>query len=615
MRRSIFGSVGVVALTLLVTLGRRNLGTDSVPPVASPIAAPLEPAADELPHAFRLPTGEPPALSCQAAQGIIAEVRAKLAAAPTPVDPNALARATSDWLDPHGLWSAAPDAPLAAALELRAHGLLAELEGTGPCRVSRELGTTLVQWIDLLRRDFLQAGPSDTPLDQPIFESGAVTQPARVLSHALGARILSAEERWGDDVRGYSAVARHRYFPELDADGWSQVLLAAAVRAYVPLVDPHGAWAPHDEEASVYELDLEAHAPVRFWERALRTPLGPRIESGALAPLHEGDIVLALGGVITAGLAIEQMDQLGFAISETRGPTEVMVLRGDQVMPLVLRAEPSSREVLAEELATERVVYGDGAALVVTVHEVRDDLGELLARALLRERGGAIAGVLLDLRGNGGGSTDGAMAALGVFLPGASLFPMRRRDGSLEVDRASEPPLVDRWLGPVATLVDGETASAAEMIAGALVSYHRGPSVGERTFGKGCAQEYLDDEMRAGVLRLTTLVFALPDGTPLQRLGLIPTLRLPMTASKANEREALLPHSLPSWKGPDVRTAGLVGHEPSWPRSWPAHRGRVGPCRLPDVCRALLLLGGDETGRGLPRAGAAARGVHRRPSN
>ena len=224
-------------------------------------------------------------------------------------------------------------------------------------------------------------------------------------------------------------------------------------------------------------------------------------------------------------------------------------------------------------------------------------------------------GVLVPYAAEGGGSGGGGSASSPGGAPGSSSGGRRWRDGSLEVDRASEPPLVDRWLGPVATLVDGETASAAEMIAGALVSYHRGPSVGERTFGKGCAQEYLDDEMRAGVLRLTTLVFALPDGTPVQRLGLIPTLRLPMAASKASEREALLPHSLPSWKGPDVRTAGLVGHEPSWPRSWPAHRGRVGPCRLPDVCRALLLLGGDETGRGLPRAGAAARGIHRRPSN
>ena len=95
----------------------------------------------------------------------------------------------------------------------------------------------------------------------------------------------------------------------------------------------------------------------------------------------------------------------------------------------------------------------------------------------------------------------------------APLFPMARRDGAIEVDRAPEPPLADRWTRPVATLVDGDTASAAEMIAGALSAYHRGPVVGERTYGKGCAQEYLDDDAQEGVVRLTTLLYALPDGT------------------------------------------------------------------------------------------------------
>ena len=90
-------------------------------------------------------------------------------------------------------------------------------------------------------------------------------------------------------------------------------------------------------------------------------------------------------------------------------------------------------------------------------------------------------GIVLDLRGNGGGSTDGANAALGLFLPGARLFPMKRRDGVIETERAPEPPETDRWPGPVATLVDGDTASAAEMIAGALASYRRGAVAGYRT--------------------------------------------------------------------------------------------------------------------------------------
>src|SRR5262249_26281439 len=186
------------------------------------------------------------------------------------------------------------------------------------------------------------------------------------------------------------------------------------------------------------------------------------------------------------------------------------------------------------------------------IGDVPDDLGDLLAVTIARARAAKVpTGIVLDLRGNGGGSTDGANAALGIFLPGARLFPMRRRDGMIETERAPEPPETDRWQGPVAALVDGDTASAAEMIAGALASYRRGVVAGTRTYGKGCAQEYLDDDARSGVLRLTTLVYALPDGSAVQKVGLLPVLNLgPRLAS---EREATLIHALPTWRGPDVR--------------------------------------------------------------
>jgi carboxyl-terminal processing protease len=235
------------------------------------------------------------------------------------------------------------------------------------------------------------------------------------------------------------------------------------------------------------------------------------------------------------------------------------------------------------------VPYGEGEALVIEIGDVPDDLGELLAVTIARARTAKVpTGIVLDLRGNGGGSTDGANAALGIFLPGARLFPMRRRDGVIETERAPEPPETDRWQGPVATLVDGDTASAAEMIAGALASYRRGVIAGTRTYGKGCAQEYLDDDAQSGVLRLTTLVYALPDGTAVQRVGLLPGLFL--GPKIATEREATLAHSLATWRGPDVRDRERIAEVP-----WPGHHGHLGPCRDEAICRALRALGAPRT--------------------
>jgi carboxyl-terminal processing protease len=560
-------------------------------------------------HEFRLPNGRAPALTCEAARAVVAEARGQLAHEPDSVDARALAEAAADWLDPYGLWSVAPDTPVAAVFLRRASQLLAELEGKGPrdCPVARVLGSELVAWVAELRRVFEEARTNPSAGEEaiaPLFEGALVTRPARTLARMLGQHIGSIERDLGPAVEAYVEAARARYFPSLDAEGWAEVVLAAAVRAYVPVMDPHGAWAPLDEESSVYEVDLEAHPPSRLWDRAERTAIGVRIESGAAPPLADGDVVLSLAGVATAGLSFEQTEQLGFAASDARPPAQAVLLRAGEKTPLVTSLDAPAPEAKSSgtasdsdaELPIERIEYGEGDAVVVTIHDVRDDLGDQLTRAILREREGtgrALTGVVLDLRGNGGGSTDGAIDALGLFVPGASLFPMRRRDGSMETDRAPEPPGVDRWRGPVCALVDGETASAAEMVAGALSAYHRGPVIGSPTFGKGCAQEYIDDDVHAGVLRLTTLVYALPDGTAVQRVGLLPTIRFPFATADASDKEAALPHSPPTWRGPDVRDRSVLAHvdDGTWTVAWPSHGGNVGPCKDPDLCRALRLLG------------------------
>jgi carboxyl-terminal processing protease len=237
-------------------------------------------------------------------------------------------------------------------------------------------------------------------------------------------------------------------------------------------------------------------------------------------------------------------------------------------------------------LPVEEIAYGESRALVVRLIDVPDGLGEDLARTIALAKGNPqFAGIVLDLRGNGGGSIDGATSALGLFLPGAPLFPLKHRDGAIETERAAEPPVEDRWTGPLAAIVDGGTASAAEMIAGALHAYRRGVVIGTTTYGKGCAQEYVDDVTGVGVVRLTTLLFALPDGSPVQRLGLHPdfTIALPKPAS-VKDREADLPRAAPTWTGPDVRDPKRIGEVP-----WPLAK-TVGPCKDEALCRALRAL-------------------------
>ncbi len=221
--------------------------------------------------------------------------------------------------------------------------MIAELEGRGSrnCDAARALGAAIVPWVAGLRAVFDDArqraeGTEDmqTAAGAPAFEGATVTRPARVLADSLGRRIGAIERSLGPAARPYADAARARYFPDASASDWAGVVLAAAVRAYVPAIDPHGAWAPLDEESSVYEVDLEAHPPQRLWDKAERTAIGLKIEGGATAPLADGDVVLSLAGVATAGLSYEQTEQLGFAASDVRPPAQAVVLRAGEKAPM-----------------------------------------------------------------------------------------------------------------------------------------------------------------------------------------------------------------------------------------------------------------------------------------
>jgi len=560
---------------------------------------------DDRSYVFRIPSGEPTALSCDEAKLIVEQVRAGLAYAPEAVKASAFAASAADWLDPHGLLSLAKDAPSAHALQKSAPDLLADIEGKRQrsCSSAVGPGAVLETWVAELRESFDKGRrtpgttASSTAALDPIPGAGS----ARETAEELGRRAGAFEVAHGPQGKQFADEARRRFFPPLDKNGWARVVLASAVRAYVPLVDPHGEWAPFDEESRIYEVDLASRPPSRLWGRAVLTAIGVRVTESATPPLAVDDVILSVANVATAGLPLEQVDQLGFASSDTKTPLSAVVLRGGKISTLQVghTEDAGAPSRTLGDLPVERVAFGDQDVLLVAVKDVRDDLGDDLATIIAeqRDRGPRkLGGIVLDLRGNGGGSTDGALGALSLFLPGAPLFAMKRRDGTIEIDRAPVPRDRDRWNGPVATFVDGTTASAAEMIAGALAAYKRGPSVGTTTFGKGCAQEYVDDDAHAGVLRLTTLVYALPDGTPVQRVGLVPQVRFPFTPqgdpTTTSEREAKLAHSAPPWRNSDIRDIPSITAARADETFWPANNNIVGPCKDPDACKALRLLSG-----------------------
>ncbi len=600
-RRAVFAGVSVVALggglvALLVFGGHKAAPPARVVAAVDANASFDEDESDML--SFRTPTGKPAALSCDDAHLVLEQVRDEmLAYDPPSVTPSALASGIEDWMDPYGLWTAAPDSPVARSIDTLAPELLREVQGGSRCESALLVGKEQVAWVGSLQLEFEQARAkvSSHPhaWSDALAEVARDDEPARELARDLGERLGAVEREIGPAATPYVDLAAARFLPTMSDKAWAEVSLAAAVRAYVPLVDPHGAWAPNGEESSVYDLDLEAHPPDRAWTKASRTTIGIRIDDGARAPLQVGDVVLEVDGLATAGLPPEQVDQIAFVAATPEISVVRVPYRRAEVerVQMVAQTDESFQATDSpSELDVKRVPYGSaGDVALITIPDVPDDLGARFVRALQAAKHGSapLVGVVIDLRGNGGGSTEGAIDVLATVLPGAPLFPMKRRDGTIETDRA--PTSTELYRGPLATLVDPATASAAEMLAGALGAYHRAAIVGTSTYGKGCAQEYADDAVHAGVLRLTTLLYALPDGSPVQRVGLVPWAHVPFVAVDLDptERETTLPHAPPSWSGLDVRDREVLKKSAI---AWPAAMGSIGPCKEPRVCEALGML-------------------------
>jgi carboxyl-terminal processing protease len=178
------------------------------------------------------------------------------------------------------------------------------------------------------------------------------------------------------------------------------------------------------------------------------------------------------------------------------------------------------RQVLQDKnmsvTATARVELGR-RVLVARVDEVDQDTAAGVERALHLGRRPPEA-VVLDLRGCTGGYLTTSVAIAGLFLTGGPVVRVHKRGAPDEI--MNDPETSRAYAGPVLVLVDEETASGCEIVAGALRARGRALVVGTaRTFGKGTMQDIYDGELPTGALYVTTGLFFLPDGTSPQGAG------------------------------------------------------------------------------------------------
>jgi carboxyl-terminal processing protease len=354
---------------------------------------------------------------------------------------------------------------------------------------------------------------------------------ASIIAFALGAVALAVSAEGSQEDRS-AAFRQLELFGDvlsrIEADYVSDVeqeaLIEAAIEGMLESLDPHSSY--HNPDS--YE-DLRVTTRGEYGGLGMEvtsrddyiTIVSPISNTPAeRAGLRTNDRIVAVDGEGIVGLSISE------AVELMRGAV------GDPVTITISRDEDEPfdvtlvRDTIPLRTVAWRIEDGIPYMRVAGFNERTTDMVLEGVSELEREFGGPLPGLILDVRNNPGGLLDQAIGVTDVFLSGGEVVSTRNRDPR-ETQRYNARP-GDRLSGvPMIVLINGGSASAAEIVAGALQDRERAELVGMTSFGKGSVQTIIPLRGgRDGALRLTTGRYYTPAGRSIQTTGIIPDVQI-----------------------------------------------------------------------------------------
>ena len=298
-------------------------------------------------------------------------------------------------------------------------------------------------------------------------------------------------------------------------------LVEGAIKGMLGSLDPHSNYMDAKEYSEMQVQTRGEFAGLGMqvtMENGLVKIISPIDDTpAARAGLKPGDLILAIDKAPVTDMTLSD------AVDKLRGAV------GTQVMLSVRRqgVDPFEVTLTRAEIHVEPIKYhlagNDIGYIRITSFSERTSSGlEAAVKALKQQAGDKLAGIVLDLRNNPGGLLDQAVAASNAFLDQGEIVSIRGRRAP-DSRRFEAQPGRDLVRGlPIVVLINGGSASASEIVAGALQDHHRAVLLGTRSFGKGSVQTVLPVKESGGAIRLTTALYFTPSGRSIQATGIEP---------------------------------------------------------------------------------------------
>jgi carboxyl-terminal processing protease len=313
---------------------------------------------------------------------------------------------------------------------------------------------------------------------------------------------------------------KHDYVNPVD----DHQLLQAAIRGMVSSLDPYSAY-----------LDGEDYDELKISSSGRYSGVGIEISiedeqvvviapfdgsPAAQAGIRSGDVIVTIDGIPVNTSTLS--DTIGRMRGAEGTTVKIGVMREGSAEPLLFTLKRSRVDL--HSVKSELLQPGFG---YVRISQFSETTGDDLASALkeLRKRNGApLEGLVLDMRDNPGGVLEAAVSVADAFLDSGVIVSAKGRTPDSKFEMSATPG--DALNGaPIVVLVNGGSASAAEIVAGALKDHHRAKLMGRTTFGKGSVQTIVplaDDR----AVKLTTSLYYTPSGTSINHRGIAPDIEL-----------------------------------------------------------------------------------------